>query len=245
MGMAVGEKKQLKRISSFHQKRFDKLSGIYISKIKQGNHSKIKSISLFQLVKGFLKFSGNHKQVKRLIKSGFFYVNKKKCEQIGFPIGLMDNITIPKIKKNYKLFVSRKGQLKLFKTSFWENDLKLSKISSISSINRHCRLITTEDKHTIRYSYRDVKIDDSILFTLTDNKVVQIIHCKIGALVIITNGSNKGQIGKIFKITNNFNFEKTLHLALLNGQKITKNVIDTLIIGEHMIPFISLNERIK
>lgn len=99
-----------------------------------------------------------NKELRYLIKSGHFYVNKKKCLNYGFPISLLDNISIPKTKTNYRLFLTKQGQLKLFKTPFIEQNIKLAKIIAINPFNRKERFLYTHDNHILNYAYKDIKV---------------------------------------------------------------------------------------
>mmetsp|Transcript_14869 Transcript_14869/g.20831 ORF Transcript_14869/g.20831 Transcript_14869/m.20831 type:complete len:247 (+) Transcript_14869:1465-2205(+) len=239
--MATGIRKHQKRISSNTIFRFDKTSGIFNTKISQGPYDKFQSITLFNIVKKYLKFGHKFKEIRRIIKQGNFYVDGKMRLNYKYPIGLMDVISIPKIYKSYRLLLSKTGKVKLYETKPFNKNFKICKIISIIQKKKNSKCIITHDKKEIRISSTKAKINDSILLQNATNQIIYILKFKIGNLVLILFGKHIGSLGVIYDIKKDVNGRKFVYVNKFNGQRILKSSDDLMVIGESKIPFMSLD----
>jgi small subunit ribosomal protein S4e len=70
-------------------------------------------------------------------------------------------------------------------------------VKKVALGNRGVPYIVTHDGRTIRYPDPVIKVNDTVRFDLTQNKITGIVKFDTGNLVMITGGRNMGRAGVI------------------------------------------------
>src|SRR3989304_5558324 len=90
----------------------------------RGPHRKLESLPLLVLIRDVLKFAETGKEAKHAIKRGEVFVDGKKKRDPKLGIGLLDVISIPTMKRAWRL-VPYKGGLALPEVPFEEANMKI------------------------------------------------------------------------------------------------------------------------
>ena len=97
-----------------------------------GPHPLETSIPLGLIVRDYLGLVDTLHEAKKVISEGEFLVDGVKRKNHKFPCGLMDVVSIPKMKKDYRVLFNNKGKLTLVETASkdatWKIMQKLSEI---------------------------------------------------------------------------------------------------------------------
>lgn len=101
---------------------------MWLKKPIPGKHKESESVSLLVLLRERLRLADNLRQAKKLINAGEILVDGQKPSSVGMPLGLMDNISIPKINAFYKLVFVKGGVLKPVETTAERAAEKLCRI---------------------------------------------------------------------------------------------------------------------
>jgi small subunit ribosomal protein S4e len=165
-----------------------------------GPHKKFECIPLGIIVRDILKIAETYREAKKIIKSGEVLVDGKPRKNHKYPVGLMDVISIPKIKKNYRVTVDSKG-LKLISISEKDANLKLCKINNKTKVKGDLTQLNCHDGRNILIKEDVYKTGDSLVVEVPSNKIVKHIKLIKGSLVLITKGKNAGKIVKVEDIT--------------------------------------------
>jgi len=98
-----GPRKHLKRLSAPKHWLLSKVGGIWATKSSQGPHKLRESIPLNVLLRNKLKLALNSREAKMIIlaKDGNIAIDGKVRKYYKFPVGVMDVITLVKIKTSY------------------------------------------------------------------------------------------------------------------------------------------------
>ncbi|MFH1520663.1 MAG: 30S ribosomal protein S4e [Candidatus Micrarchaeota archaeon] len=189
-----GGTKHLKRIASpkaipVH----DRKAKTWMTKSIAGPHPKKKAIPLGVLVRDVLKVATTMREAKRILSNRLVEVDGRVRTEEKFPVGLMDVVSFPKISKNFRITVDRKGRL---------IPTEITKDNAASKI---CKVIK---KHTVSggkltYTFHDGKnmigdnhlhVGDSVLVTLPDGKLKNHLKRDIGSRCLIMEGTHAGKI---------------------------------------------------
>jgi len=150
-----------------------------------------------------LKLADTAKEAKKIIKSGNIFVDKKRKKDEKYPLGFMDSIEIPELKKYYRISVNKHG-LNIIEISSKESELKLCKIVSKTFLKKGKLQLNLHDGKNIIVDIKnkkdDYKTGDSILLKLPEQKIQQHLKLEKDMVALITHGQNKGQIVKIKEI---------------------------------------------
>ena len=83
-----------------------------------GPHPIEKSIPLGMIIRDYLELADNLRETKRILSSGEVIVDGAIRKDYKFPCGLMDVISITKMKKDYCPYCKRKELIQIFDNKF-------------------------------------------------------------------------------------------------------------------------------
>jgi small subunit ribosomal protein S4e len=158
-------------------------------------------LSLNTAMKDMLGKSQNTKESKYIIRYRGVLVNGTRRYDEKFPVGFMDVITFPEIKESYRLLVNQKNKLFLQKINDAEAGIKVSKISDKKQVARGMVQVNCSDGRNFLFKAdepvaRELKLNDSIVYTLPEQKFKELIKLEKGALVYLYKGKHIGRIVK-------------------------------------------------
>ena len=110
---------------------------------------------------------------------------------------LADVLSIEKSGEHFRLLYDVKGRFVIHRISPEEAVYKLLKVKKVALGNRGVPYIVTHDGRTIRYPDPVIKVNDTVRFDITQNKITGIVKFDTGNLVMITGGRNMGRAGVI------------------------------------------------
>lgn len=164
-----------------------------------GPHRKFECIPLGIIVRDILHLADTRKEAKRIIKRGEILVDGRARKSIGYPVGLFDVLSIPRIKEHYRIVPTSYG-LDLLKINPEEAKLKLCKIVKKTVVKKGRLQIGLNDGKTLLVDEDVYKTNDSLILTLPELSIVNHIPMKAGNLGVIVKGKNSGRICRIKEI---------------------------------------------
>jgi len=186
---------------------------LWITHPNPGPHAAKMSIPLQVLVRDVLKLTKTVREARAVIRAGQVLIDGVKRNDHKFPVGLMDVITFPALKQQYRTVPYEKG-LRVVEISAADAKLKPVRVVSKQLISGGKTQVTTHDGRN--YLGVDAAIGDTLL--LSENKVKEIIKMEPGKLCLVFRGRQAGRIGKLLKFEGS---PKNSGLAQLEGNKET------------------------
>ena len=110
---------------------------------------------------------------------------------------MIDVLSIEKSNDHFRLLYDVKGRFIIHRIQPEEAGYKLLKVKKVALGNRGVPYIVTHDGRTIRYPDPMIRVNDTVRFDLTQNKIIGIAKFDTGNLVMITGGRNMGRAGVI------------------------------------------------
>lgn len=166
---------------------------------RPGPHKKFECIPLLIIVRDILKLAETGKEAKRIIKSGEILVDGKKRKDHAFPVGLMDVISIPKVKGFYRVLPFKNG-LKLVEIPEEEANKKICRINGKTILKDKKIQLNLHDGRSLLVERDEYKTGDSILIELPSQKILEHLKLEEGNVGLVLKGKNAGKIGRIKKI---------------------------------------------
>jgi len=192
--------KALKRYMMPKQWGMPRKANTWVVSSIPGPHGKHSCIPLQIIVRDVLRLADNAREARRIIFQGKILVDKKPRKEPGHPVGLMDVIEIPEMKKLYKVLATKKGmELKEVKAEAGEH--KVCRIESKRNVKGGITQLGLHDGRTMLL--KDAKgysRGDTLVLHLPDQKIIKHIKLDKGAEALIIAGRNRGQKGKIKEI---------------------------------------------
>ncbi|MFH1106196.1 MAG: 30S ribosomal protein S4e [Candidatus Aenigmatarchaeota archaeon] len=159
-----------------------------------GPHPMKECIPLGTVLRDMLKVVETGAEAKKIIKQGKIMVDGKARKDLKFPVGLMDVVSIPELKKSYRAVLSEKG-LALNPIDA-DAEKKICKIIGKTSVSGKTQL-NLHDNRNIITGDGAYKTGESIVIEIPSQKILEHIRLDAGCTAMISHGKNAGKIGKI------------------------------------------------
>jgi small subunit ribosomal protein S4e len=221
-------KKHMKRLRIPAFWKIPKKSAKFATKPRPGPHKKFESIPLLVIVRDIIGISDKGKEAKSIIKMGEVRVDGQPRKDHKYPAGLMDAVSIPKMRANYRIVPTYKG-LELIEIDAKDAKKKLCKIEGKMSV-RKSKGDTSPKFQLNLHDGRNILIPvagsekytvgDSIVIDPVGNNILDHLEFEEGALAIVVKGKNIGLVGNIEKIIVTKTKEPTKLIFDVSGEKI-------------------------
>lgn len=196
-----GGSRHIKAIAAPRLWPIQRKSKVFVVKPSPGPHSLETSIPLLILLRDILKEVKTIREAKKVIKAKKVLVDGRVVVDEKRPIGLMDVVSLPAYEKCYRITVDRKGRLKPIEIPKEEENLKVVKVIKKMTVGKDKFGLAFHDGSYLELgSEFPVNVGDSILVSLPDRKVLELLPFSVGSLCFIFSGSSSGVLGKITKI---------------------------------------------
>jgi len=252
--MARGPKKHLKRLAAPKHWMLDKLGGIYAPRPSCGPHKLRECLPLVLILRNRLKYALTRRECIMVVNRRLVQVDHKVRTDMNYPVGFQDVITIEKTDEHFRLLYDTKGRFVLHRITPKEAQYKLCRVQQVGTRNkasighnpfatgRHVAVpyVVTHDGRTIRYPDPSIKVNDTVKFDLTTNKIVDFIKFDVGNVCMITRGANVGRIAVVTTVERHPGSYDIVHLTDRRGASFSTRLTNVFIIGKGQEPIVSV-----
>jgi small subunit ribosomal protein S4e len=192
-------KNHIKRINA--PKRWDILrkGKTFISRPNSGRNLEL-ALSLNTVLKELLAKTGTTKETKYLIKYKQVLVNGVRRHDEKFPVGFIDVLSLPELEENYRLVVNDQDKLAMVKVSGHEAKLKISKVGNKTLLSSGKIQVNCTDGRNFLFEKKDaeqIATNDTILYTVPEQQVKEVLKLEKGALVFLYKGKHTGNLVRV------------------------------------------------
>ncbi|MDD2665626.1 MAG: 30S ribosomal protein S4e [Methanocellales archaeon] len=167
---------------------------VWVTRPSSGPHSKEQCIPLIIALRDMLGLGQNTREIKHILNEGGILVDGVIRKDRRFPIGIFSIVSIPSIKKYYRVLLDPKRRFILHPIK--RSDIKLCKIKNKTTVKGGAVQLNLHDGSNIIAS-NDYKTGDSILLKVPQREITKHLECKPGNLVMVIGGKHSGEIGSI------------------------------------------------
>ena len=189
--------KHLKRLNAPRALQLHRKERKWTVRPSPGPHPIEKSIPLGLIIRDYLKLSDTQKEAKRIISNGEVTVDGKIQKNNKFPCGLMDVISIPKMKKDYRILFNQRGKLTLVPINSKEANWKLCRIENKKIIKGKQIQLNLHDGRNKIIKKDEYKTGDVLKIEFKDQKISETYKFDKGNISMITGGSHIGEVANI------------------------------------------------
>ncbi len=189
--------KHLKRLNSPRTLRIHKKEKKWTIRPSPGPHPIDKSISLGLIVRDYLNLVDNLAEVKRILTNGEILVDGIIRKDYKFPCGLMDVISIPTLKKDFRILFDKSGKLTLTPIDSKDASWKLCRIENKKTIKGKQIQLNFHDGRNQLVKKDEYKTGDVLKFSFKDKKIIETFKFEKGTVSMIIGGSHIGEIANI------------------------------------------------
>jgi len=190
---------RLKRLLAPEFWKVPKKSSKWIISPIPSPHKKFEGIPIAIILRDILKIAETRGEAKTIVKNKEVLVDNRIVKDERFSVGLLDTLSIPKIKKYLRVVPSVKG-LQFLEIPEKESKLKICRINDKKILKKGKVQLNLHDGNNLLVAKDDYKTGDSLLLEMPEKKIVEHVKLENGSLVLISKGKNAGKIGKVKKV---------------------------------------------
>jgi len=190
-------KKHLKRLNAPRVLSLERKVKPWTIKSSPGPHPLDKSISLGNIVRDYLGLADSLKETKKILTNGEVLVDGVVRKNHKFPCGLMDVISIPTLKKDFRILFNRRGKLILVPITAKDANWKLCRIENKKILKGKKIQLNLHDGRNKIVEKNEYKTGDVLKLYFKDQKIDDVYKFEKGTVSLITGGSHIGEIADI------------------------------------------------
>ncbi len=194
-----------KRISAPKTYFIKRKQSTWVTSVNPGPHNK-NALPVNVLLRDILKIALNAKEVKKIVNNNKLLIDGKVRKDYKFPVGFLDVISIPDLKKNFRLIYDSNSRFKPIAIKKSEADLKIVRVKNKIRKAKNYQL-TTNDGRCINVKLSDgkkIKVKDSLLIKIPSQEIVKVLPFIKGARAFITGGKHVGSLVDVIDIKENY-----------------------------------------
>lgn len=175
----------------------------FVLKTSPGPHNHRSSIPLGILLRDILKVTNSSKKAKFLLNNGDVLVDGTIRKDIKFPVGIMDVISFPKIKKHYRITFNNKGKLVPLEIPASESNQKIVMIIGKTALKGGRMQINFSDGKNLIVSKTEAKkysTQASVVIEIPKIKIVKYLPFEKGMTAFVIAGKHVGELAKISEL---------------------------------------------
>jgi len=189
--------KHLKRLHAPRPLRLHRKERVWTIRAAPGPHPKSAAIPVGFLVRDYLHLCDTYREAKRLISSGEVLIDGIVRKDMQFPVGLMDIITIPTLKKHYRVFYDKRGKLAVVPIQSSEATWKLRRIEGKKILRGKRVQLQFHDGATMIVGKDTYQSGDVVKVHFEKKKIDTVYPREKGTISLIIGGSHIGELATL------------------------------------------------
>jgi small subunit ribosomal protein S4e len=177
----------------------EKKSVTWVARPNAGAHPLNEGMPILLIFRELLGLANTAREVRYMMKNKQVLVDGKRRTDYRFNVGLMDVISLPDIKEQYRISINNNRKLAPVKIDAKEANQKVCKIKGKGFYNGKMQL-RLSDGRVILADKGKYHTSDSIIISLPDQKIVEHLQFEKGSSVLLTGGKFIGKIGNVQEI---------------------------------------------
>jgi small subunit ribosomal protein S4e len=220
--------KHLKRLAAPRVLRLHRKERAFTIRAAPGPHPLELAIPIGLVVRDYLSLCDTYKEARKIVSNGDILVDGVKRKNIKFPCGLMDVISIPKMRKNVRILFDRNGKFTLVPISESDAEWKLCRIQNKTIVKGKKVQLNLHDGKNKLVEKDEYKTGDVLKISFKENKIDDVYRFDKGTVSMIIGGTHIGEIASIDEIQ--IVASSKPNLAKMKGEK------EFSTIAEHVFP---------
>ncbi len=169
---------------------------VWTTRPMPGKHSLEGAIPISTILRDYLNVCDTKREAKIILNNGDVLVDQKVVRQPKAAVGLMDFISLPKMKIHLRTVLDNHGRIQFVDVKATEAKWKLVRVENKVIVKGGKTQLNLHDGTNI-ISDKKVKTGDVLQLSLPGMKIKKILEFKEGAQALIIGGAHVGSIAKI------------------------------------------------
>lgn len=219
------------RLMGASTRTYAKKAATFGIRSEPGPHARKTSAPLGDILKD-MGVGRTSNEIRRLLNRRVVKVNDRVRTAPRFPVGLFDLVSVDGLPKPYRMIIENHGRLVAQERQSPKAPFKLSKVKAKTMGKEKTIRLTTTDGENWRLPKTDVRVNDTVKWTLSDRKIVESFKLESGNAVLVTGGQRRGSVATIEDIVPGTVTRPALvRLKPVEGNSFQTTVANVFVIG--------------
>lgn len=197
-------KKHLKRVAAPVTYRIPRKIYKFAPKVIPGPHGLDEAIPVSTLLEYVLNIARTNREVRYILRKGYFKVDGKYIMDYRYPIGLMDVIELTPTNEYFRVVPSKRYYIDLVKISEEEAKIKPIQIKKKIMVRGGKIQLTGHDGRSFLFPpdhpYFNLKPGDVLIYNLRKMEVANVIKFEAGNIGLVVRGAKMGYVARIYEV---------------------------------------------
>jgi len=189
--------KHLKRLNAPRTLKLHRKERTWTVRPNPGPHPLERTIPLGIIVRDYLSLTDNMNETKKIITDGEVLVDEVTRRNHKFPCGLMDVISFPKLKKDYRILFDRLGRLTLVPIDSKDAKWKLCRIENKTVLKGKQIQLNLHDGRNKLVKKDEYKTGDVLKISFKEKNIDEVYKLEKGTISMIIGGTHIGETANI------------------------------------------------
>lgn len=196
-------KNHLKRLAIPRTWTINRKENTFTVRPSPGPHSFELSLPLGVILRDFVKYARTIREAKKILNHNEVLVDGKRKKDHRLPVGLFDVLSFADIKKDFRILLDQKGRLVVKEISASEAKLKPCRIIGKKMLSKKLQVNLHDGKNILADDKFKGKVGDTVLVTLPENKIKELLELKKDSFVYVIYGKRSGDSGLLKEVQEN------------------------------------------
>ncbi|MDI6883640.1 MAG: 30S ribosomal protein S4e [Hadesarchaea archaeon] len=215
-----GGSRHLKRYAASRALKLPRKSFTWTTKAASGPHPSKGAIPLRLLLRDYLSVGHKGRVIDNILSKGNVLVDGKVRREPKFPVGIMDVVQLPALGRSYRVLLDHRKRLIASEINQSEASVKLCEVARKQIVRGGKVQLTFHDGKTLVGDLNEFKPRDVAKLALPDLKVLERFPFEVGAMALITGGTNVGKIGRISEIKRITSAQPNIVILKTDGEEL-------------------------
>lgn len=184
---------QMKRLAAPRSWPLKRKVTVWVTKQSPGPHPIEKSVPAILVMRDMLKLCDTAKEARRVIGNREILVDGKPLKSHKMPIGLMDVVSVPKMKADYRMLLTDKGKFTLVPITADEAKWKLCRVENKTTVKGGKTQLNLHDGRNIVMDKNQYKTGDVLKVEVAGQAIKEAYPLTEGAMIMIIEGNKAGK----------------------------------------------------
>lgn len=187
-------KKHLKRVTAPRTWPVPRKTAFWAAKPSPGPHGVAHAMPLLSVVRDLLHLADSGREARLLIGRREIAVDGRIRTDPKYPVGLMDVLSVPKLKEDFRMLLDAKGRFKLQRISEAERAWKLVRIEGKTTGRGGKTQLHCHDGRNLLLPKDQYKSGDVLKIELPSQKILGSFPLDQGSTALLIAGSHVGRL---------------------------------------------------
>lgn len=189
--------KHMKKLAAPRTWRIPRKTHVWVVKPSPGPHPVERGIPLLVVVRDILRLCETGREGRRIIGGREVMVDGKVVTNSKHPVGMMDVVSLPRTKENYRMLLNKRNKLTLVNIDEGQSKWKLVRIEDKTTLRRGKTQLNLHDGRNMLLEKNQYKTGDVLKIELPSQKIMNIYPLAEGNVSLLTGGKHVGELATV------------------------------------------------